>query len=71
MDEALSRWHANEHGLAVTGLAGVLIAARRAGVVEDVRPYLERMRKNDFGIADTVVQAVLDEAGETSGSERA
>lgn len=70
MDEALGRWHANARGLEVTGLAGVLIAARRAGIVDGVRPYLERLEENDFRMSDAVVQAVLDDAGETSSSER-
>ena len=71
MDEALGRWHANARGLAVTGLAGVLIAARRAGIVDGVRPYLDRLEKSDFRLSDAVIQAVLDDDGETSGTERA
>ena len=70
MDEALGRWHANARGLEVTGLAGVLIAARRSGIVDGVRPYLERLEENDFRMSDAVVQAVL-EGEETSRSERA
>ena len=65
MDEALGRWHANEHGFTVTGLAGVLIAARRAGIVDSVRPYVDRLARSDFRISDSVVRAVL-QAGETS-----
>ena len=71
MDESLGRWHANARGLEVTGLAGVLIGARRAGIADSVRPYLERLEQSDFRMSDTNVPAVLDEAGETSGSERA
>ena len=31
----------------------------------------DRLEKSDFRLSDAVVQAVLDDAGETSGSERA
>lgn len=47
----------------------MLIAARRSGIVEGVRPYLERLEENDFRMSDAIVQAVL-EGEETSRSER-
>ncbi len=71
MDEALGRWHANARGLAVTGLAGVLIAACRAGIADGVRPHLDRLEKSDFRLSDAVVQAVLDQTEETARPERA
>ena len=71
LEEALGRWHANARGLAVTGLAGVLIAARRAGIIDSVRPYLDRLEKSDFRLSDAVIQAVLDQTEETARPERA
>ena len=64
MDEPLGRSYANDHGLAVTGVAGVLLAAKRAGLVMQVRPFLERLSTYDFRLSDRVVHAVLEQAGE-------
>ena len=65
MDEPLGRSYADAHGLAVTGLAGVLLAAKRASLVESVRPFFERLAARDFRLSDQLVQAILEQAGET------
>ena len=64
MDEPLGRSYANTRGLAVTGVAGVLLAAKRAGLVRQVRPFLERLDARDFRLSGHVVRAVLEQAGE-------
>ena len=64
MDESLGRAHARAHGLNVTGLAGVLLAARNANLVDAVRPFLDRLKKSDFRLSRAVVRAVLEQAGE-------
>lgn len=65
MDDSLGRAQARSRGIAVTGLAGVLLAAKRAGLMRHVRPLLERLAQSDFRISGDVVQTVLKEAGET------
>jgi predicted nucleic acid-binding protein len=64
MDEPLGRAHARSRGLAVTELAGVLLAARRARLVRRLRPCFDRLEKSDFRISVALVRAVLDDAGE-------
>ena len=64
MDEPLSRAHDRAHGLAVTGLAGVLLAAKRAGFESNIRPLLERLEMSGFRLSDEVIQTVLEQAGE-------
>lgn len=64
MDEPLGRAQARARGLAVTGLAGVLLAARQARLVKSVRPFFERLEASDFRISKEIVRAVLEEAGE-------
>jgi predicted nucleic acid-binding protein len=51
-------------GLAVTGVARVLLAAKKAGLVRHVRPFLERLEVQDFRLSDQIVRAVLEQAGE-------
>ena len=64
MDDPLGRSHARAHGLAVTGVAGVLLAARNAGLVRAIRPFFERLERSDFRLSGEIVRAVLEQAGE-------
>lgn len=65
MDEPLGRAHAKARGIAVTGMAGVLLAAKRAGLVKAVQPFFETLAATDFRISDEVVRTILEDAGET------
>ena len=64
MDDPLGRSHARAHGVVVTGVAGVLLAARKAGIVRSLRPFFERLERSDFRLSADVVRAILDQAGE-------
>ncbi|MDE0388665.1 MAG: DUF3368 domain-containing protein [Rhodospirillales bacterium] len=64
MDEPLGRAHARAHGIAVTGLAGVLLAAKRAGFISSVRHYLERLEASNFRLSEGVIRTILEQAGE-------
>ncbi len=64
MDDPLGRARARAEGVTVTGLAGVLLAARQARLIGKVRPYFDRLARSDFRISDVIVRAVLEEAGE-------
>lgn len=63
MDEPLGRSHAKAHGLAVTGVAGTLLAARQAGLVPSLRPILDRLEGGNFRLSKRIVRAVLEQAG--------
>ena len=64
MDEAIGRSCARARGLKVTGLVGVLLAAKRAGFVPSVRPILERLQKRNFRLSEDFVLTIIEEAGE-------
>ena len=64
MDEPRGRAQARARGIAVTGLAGVLLAAKRARLVKSVRPFFDRLARSDFRISGEIVRTVLEEAGE-------
>ena len=51
-------------GLRISGVAGLLLAARQAGLIDRVRPRLERLTESGFRISPEIVEAVLAEAGE-------
>ena len=48
MDDALGREQAVALGLEVTGLAGLLHAAQGARLIDDVRPFFERLARRGF-----------------------
>lgn len=64
MDEVIGRARARALDLPLAGVAGVLLAAKRAGLVEALRPHFERLAAREFRISDEVVRAVLEQAGE-------
>lgn len=64
MDDPLGRARARAEGIRVTGVAGVLLAAKQAQLVDTVRPFLERMVEGGFRLSDDVIRAVLEHAGE-------
>ena len=64
MDESSGRSQARAQGRSVTGLAGVLLAAKNARLVDSVRPFFDRLEKSNFRLSTTVVRAVLEQAGE-------
>lgn len=64
MDESLGRSYAKEHGFPVAGLVGLLLEAKNAKLVHEIRPLLERLGRADFRISDLVLQEALERAGE-------
>ena len=64
MDELAGRSYARAHGLRVTGLAGVLLSAKKARLVQSVRPFFKRLEKSNFRLSTAIVRAVLEQAGE-------
>jgi predicted nucleic acid-binding protein len=66
MDDPVGRARARSLGLPVTGLAGVLLAARRAGAVRRLRPLFDRLAEHGFRLSADLVRAVLAEADESA-----
>lgn len=65
MDDQLGRQQAAAHRLDAIGTVGALIAARRLGLIDELRPLFQKMRERGFHIAEDAVRAALDEVGET------
>ena len=64
MDDALGREQARARGVPVMDLAGLLLAAKRARLVELVAPIFTRLARCGFTVPDAAVRGVLEEAGE-------
>lgn len=65
MDERLGRETAQHLGLPCVGLIGVLIAAKRRGLIPKIKPHLDSLRNvAGFRIDETLYQRVLQDQDE-------
>lgn len=64
LDDALARQVARTLQLRITGTLGVLIDAKRAGIIPTVRPLLDQLQSLGFRLAAHTRAAVLNLAGE-------
>jgi uncharacterized protein len=64
IDERRGRQMALAVGLKVVGSLGLLLRAKREGLVEAVRPYVERLQSYGVWYRPELLERVLDAAGE-------
>lgn len=66
LDDNAAKKTAKYLGFTVTGTLGVLLKAKRLGIIEEVRSLLLEMKQNGFYVSNTVEYMVLEKAGETN-----
>jgi hypothetical protein len=59
LDDALARRHAEVLGLRLTGTLGVLLDAKRAGLVSAVAPLINELQALGFRLSDKTRNSVL------------
>jgi len=65
IDERKGRKVARDvYNLAVIGTAGVLVQARKMGLIDSVRELLGELKQNGYWIHDNIVEVAVREAGE-------
>jgi predicted nucleic acid-binding protein len=64
LDEKAARQLAVAFGLNVIGTLGVVLAAKRKGLIVAVRPLVEALLENNFWISPQLVRRALEEAEE-------
>lgn len=64
MDDALGQQRAEAQGLRFADVAGLMLAARRAGLVAEIAPLFDRLARKGFTVAAQRVHDVLEQAGE-------
>jgi len=64
VDDDYARRCARVLGVRTLGTCGVLVLAKRRGVIPIVRPGLEALRGAGLWLSDSLVRTLLDEAGE-------
>lgn len=64
LDDLQARREAQRLGIAFTGTAGVVVEARRAGLIKAARSVFERLADEEFHLDRELVEAILTELGE-------
>ena len=64
MDDALGRARAATIGVDVLDVPGVLLAAKRAGLIDAVEPYVARLARRGFTLAEEARSSLLRDANE-------
>lgn len=65
IDERRGRSVAERHSLHVRGILGLLIEFKRVGVVSEVKPLIDKIKRDlDYRIAEELLQQALAEIGE-------
>ena len=67
LDDALARQVAGALHLRFTGTLGILIDAKRAGIIPAVRPLLDQLQSLGFRVAAHTRAAVLKLTSESTG----
>ena len=65
LDDNAAKKTAKYLGLTVSGMLGILLKLKKAGIIPTIAPVLEEIKKNGFYISGTVERMVLSEAGES------
>jgi len=64
VDDQAARRVAKRIGLHVIGTAGILIAAKRRGLIPNIRPYLDQLLAVEFFLSTELYDEVIRRAGE-------
>jgi uncharacterized protein len=64
LDDQTGRRIAKELGFLVLGTAGLLLLAKRQGLVEAVGPLLDEMRHHGYWLSDALIEQIQHQAGE-------
>ena len=64
IDDLKGRKLAQKLNLTITGTLGVILTAKREGVIPLVRPFFDRIQATNFRVSATLLESILDKVGE-------
>jgi predicted nucleic acid-binding protein len=64
IDEKKGRGIAKKLGIRITGILGVMIRAKEIGVINRVKPLIEKLEKVDFRMSERLKNQILERVGE-------
>ena len=65
LDEREARLQAKRLGLRVTGTLGVLLRAKKLGLIKSLREELDKLKETGFHISESLEEEILNVAGES------
>ena len=65
VDDLKARKLSEKPGIDYTGTFGIILYARKTGVIVSVTPILHKIRQTNFRLSDSLVNEILKMAGET------
>ena len=64
LDDREARLQAKRLGLRVTGTLGILLRAKRLGLIESLKEELNKLKETSFRISKSLEEEILEKAGE-------
>jgi predicted nucleic acid-binding protein len=64
IDDKAGRQAADKLNIPVTGVVGILLLAKRKGLIKNVAEIIEKIRNNGYWLSDEVINAAKLYAGE-------
>ena len=64
MDERKGRRKLTELGIQKIGTVGILLKAKKVGLLQNIKPDLFKLRDNGFSISQYVIDIILKQADE-------
>lgn len=64
LDDLAARKFALQLGIELTGTLGILVKARKTGIIPALRPVLNLLKQHNFRISDKILSEILKQAGE-------
>ncbi len=64
LDEKAARVVARQLGLHVTGTLGILVQAKREGLIDTIEPLIMQLVEGGFRLGEGLIDAVLRSVGE-------
>jgi predicted nucleic acid-binding protein len=64
IDDYKARKVAERLGIEIIGTIGIIIKAKRQGIIESIKPFLKKIKQTDFRISEEIEKRALQESGE-------
>jgi len=64
LDERLGRFYAKHADLKVTGTIGILIKAKRLGLIKELKPLLNELTSKNVWLSEKLIIDILEQVGE-------
>jgi uncharacterized protein len=65
LDESLGRFHAKHAGLRVTGTIGILVKAKKQGLISELKPLILELKDKGVWFSESLIERILELANET------